>query len=326
MRRVFMALPATAVALSGCAVHPLPEDVQPKNTPEIVQHIRCEAKKAIQDNAIDLLREPRLPESDRVLAQELEDNPLKFRTLKAGDIKDEIARNFYLKYINSGIAYSYTFDMAEENNNNTELDFGRMLTANTVSLKLTGMANLTRDANRQFIVSDTFDGLLKTRLCDEVVLSGPNIFYPIAGKIGLKETISSFIRLNQDDILKAKKDDNGGEILYSDQLKFTTAYGGSVNPGVMINPTKTFMLTQAMVKSQYTRTDMNQVIIGLSLGKKDDKKSTKQTKREAARTGLFGGVIVNQNIASGSEARAIDATVQNRVNIFLNNYGNIRLQ
>ena len=39
--------------MTGCAVHPLPEDVTRRSTYDIVQSIRCEAKQAIMQHAPD---------------------------------------------------------------------------------------------------------------------------------------------------------------------------------------------------------------------------------------------------------------------------------
>jgi hypothetical protein len=47
-----------SLAVSGCAIHPLPEDYTPKDTFEIVHAIRCEARQAILDHAPEKLFEP----------------------------------------------------------------------------------------------------------------------------------------------------------------------------------------------------------------------------------------------------------------------------
>src|SRR5258707_10005018 len=44
-----------ALMLSGCAVHPLPEDVTRKSTLAIVKAIRCEAQQAIVNNPSSLI-------------------------------------------------------------------------------------------------------------------------------------------------------------------------------------------------------------------------------------------------------------------------------
>ncbi len=44
-----------AFAVSGCAIHPLPEDVSGVPTYVIVRQIRCEARQAIIENAIGWL-------------------------------------------------------------------------------------------------------------------------------------------------------------------------------------------------------------------------------------------------------------------------------
>src|SRR5947207_2693314 len=45
-----------ALYLSGCAIHPVQQDVTGLPTPVIVDRIRCETRLAIQDKSIELLR------------------------------------------------------------------------------------------------------------------------------------------------------------------------------------------------------------------------------------------------------------------------------
>src|SRR5438874_3890042 len=44
-----------ALALTGCSVHPLPEDVTRKTTNDIVTQIRCEARRAVVDYGVQLV-------------------------------------------------------------------------------------------------------------------------------------------------------------------------------------------------------------------------------------------------------------------------------
>jgi hypothetical protein len=44
-----------ALALGGCAIHPVQQDVTGLKTVEVVDRIRCETRRAIQDKTIDLL-------------------------------------------------------------------------------------------------------------------------------------------------------------------------------------------------------------------------------------------------------------------------------
>src|SRR5271170_2404893 len=50
-----VAMIAAVVWLTGCAIHPLPEDVTGVSTYNIVRQIRCEARQAIFDFAITYL-------------------------------------------------------------------------------------------------------------------------------------------------------------------------------------------------------------------------------------------------------------------------------
>jgi hypothetical protein len=47
----------SAFLLSGCAIHPLPEDITGNTTLAIVQKVRCEGFAALNDISIKLLRE-----------------------------------------------------------------------------------------------------------------------------------------------------------------------------------------------------------------------------------------------------------------------------
>ena len=51
------AIAAGAVALAGCSLHPLPDDVSTYSTEEIVRNVRCEAKEAVRQRIQEALFE-----------------------------------------------------------------------------------------------------------------------------------------------------------------------------------------------------------------------------------------------------------------------------
>src|SRR5260370_42701367 len=76
--RVFAALAASAL-MSGCAIHPLPEDVTGVSTYHIVRQIRCEARDAIRKTIIVWLGRLDHPLPQK-LALQYENDPASIRS------------------------------------------------------------------------------------------------------------------------------------------------------------------------------------------------------------------------------------------------------
>jgi hypothetical protein len=98
----------TSFVNRGCAIHPIQQDVTGLRTLDIVNHIRCETRLAIQDKAIQLLRRYKDGNDERSIrfAKQLSDRRGEWWQI---DPKRELwetdQREFYFRYIGTGIAY-----------------------------------------------------------------------------------------------------------------------------------------------------------------------------------------------------------------------------
>ena len=145
-----------AVSLAGCSIHPLPEDVTGLKTETIVRKIRCEARQAVIETAVDYIHRHRHPEVNTAAdLRVLYKNIGKF----AGPYQQ---RN--LKYFaTTGIVYAFSLE-------GTETD-GLAFSANVIRPLAHGMEllmpsagdTLKRDNIRTFTISDNFLGLLASK-------------------------------------------------------------------------------------------------------------------------------------------------------------------
>ncbi|MEA2860955.1 MAG: hypothetical protein QOC72_2994 [Methylobacteriaceae bacterium] len=260
---------ATSVCVSGCAIHPLPEDVTFLNTNAIVSHIRCEARTGLKHATTAFLLNPKLPlpATTRLVAEDLANGRISYADFDPKKL-DPFTSYYLQKYDNAAIAYDFTFDISEDNSAGANLDFLRTITHKTIGLAVTATNDRQRQTIRNFRVTDTFGALRKTRFCDDEVPTGGNYIYPVAGTIGLDELIKTFIDLNEFNNL-AGPDKKETVPVLADTFSFLTMFGGSVTPSVTLAPvTSRFHLASASVPLGASRKDMHKVIIALSLDPK----------------------------------------------------------
>jgi hypothetical protein len=205
MRMFFFAVPmAAAFFVSGCSIHPLPEDVTGVTTYHIVRQIRCEARDTLKRIVISYLHGLGAAYKSEYfdfekLAVLYETEPSAISTfnytLFKGSALAEV-RAAVKTFYDAGIAYNFELTMTEDNNLTTEVDFIRPIVNPKFTLALTGGASRKRSNDRTFTSTDTFNGLLKLpeKYCEGFVV-GPNYIYPIAGRIGIDAVMSDFINL-----------------------------------------------------------------------------------------------------------------------------------
>ena len=299
----------------GCAVHPLPEDVTGISTTMIAERIRCEARDAVRLKAIQMLRAAAVRPVDpipgaEVLAERLAQDPGLFKTI-GKHLKNPREKTFYERYIKTSIAYDFTFDMSEDNLASTQLDFVKLVTGGTFSLALGASNDRLRENIRKFLITDTFENLVTKDIahCDEVPV-GPNLVYPIIGRIGLYELISTFIDLNEDGFTFSPKDKAPA---LADQLQFNTTFSGTATPKIVLSPIvgHNFHLADAALTNTATRTDKHAVIIGLSL-----KKAEPPRPASPLGIGIVARSIFASRDLSESGLRAVEAIAQFRVDLY----------
>lgn len=271
MRSLARAFQAGIVLLSsgicGCAVHPLPEDVAPLNTVEIVEHIRCEMYEALRHQIVlifDLSDSPAAHD----IARQIEAAPE--RPLSEFQDQIKLLKPVYQKRITAfagtTIGYGFRFNITEQDVAKSTLNFG--LPWNPLSnftLNATAGLDKKRANTRRFFKVDTFQDLLLSKECLSKPLNDANLIYPITGKIGLDNVVSDFVKLTT---RGAKTFADPKDVKnFSEQLTFTTQISGSLNPKVKVSPhTDRFKLADAGVELSATRTDVHELTLTFDVG------------------------------------------------------------
>ncbi len=310
-------LPLLSVIFSGCSIHPVQQDVTGVPPVEIIHHIRCETRLAIQDKAIELLfaykngqYEPSVNLAKALLAQRglvWEFDPRVLTT------REE--RAFYDRYIQTGIAYDFTLDITEQNRGTFLADPVRLITNGVAGIGLDASGDFSRNNARRFIMSDTFAKLLgdPNLYCDGDRPS--NFAYPIAGRIGMRELISTFIDLNEDQNLQVLN--AGNSRVFADTMTFLTTVIGSVTPHVQIAPVgnQWGVASPTSLSVFAQRIDKHMVIIGLSM---EAPKGT-AVARGPVVVPLAAGrsALQKSSVASPAEQSALDAVRQAKIDAYL---------
>ena len=294
------ALFVAALCLEGCAIHPLPENVTPFDTNNIVFHIRCEARGAAKAATIKYLLNPNQPfsEATREEGRKLRDGgrfeDLDFKTL------DPLPRFFLTKYEATAIAYDFTFDITEDNAIGGTTNFLSQLTNGTFGLAAGVATDRQRETIRNFRIADTFGGLRRLSGCDgpDTITAG-NYVYPITGKVGLEEMVMTFVNLNEHENLAPPKSaalenantafaaataptpskksakkaapaaDSAKVSVLADTFNFTTMITGTLTPTLTITPVahlSRLNLTQATLPMSASRKDVHKLVVALSVG------------------------------------------------------------
>ena len=258
-----------AVVLGGCAIRPVQEDVTRVSTKEIVRRVRCEARVAVLDKAIQLLREYDDPTGRAAaIANGLEaqrGQPLKFNPLL---LHDNELRGFYNRYINTGIAYEFNFDITEKNEAAAAADPVKLITNGTVGIGVDGSSKLSRQNIRRFVISDNFGDLLTSPelTCEPTEYRADNPIYPITGTVGLGELIHTFIDLNESRTLQPL-DASKAASRFGDTLIFSTTFDASVTPHIQLNAVRNRwgLAPPTNVSFSASRADVHKLIVGVSM-------------------------------------------------------------
>ncbi|MEY9120644.1 hypothetical protein [Bradyrhizobium yuanmingense] len=312
-----------ALLVSGCAIHPVPEDVTGVKTSDIVKQIRCEARQAIFDYTVKYLvggKNPNL--HDRNIGLEFQERRRPIHELSYKLFKGE-AHDLIKLFWETGIAYNFQLQMLETNNIDPTTDLLTFSGKNQFSSPVTGSADRTRQNTRTFTVSDTFGFLINNipddpdqnkDFCGKHIV-GPNYVYPVAGRIGIDHMIGDFVNLTLFEGLGSPPSnaanpttaDIKGPPTMVDQLQFTTLISLGATPKVTFAPVRTFV--DASIGLKAARQDTHTVTIGLAI-------SNKKSLAEVAtlRAGIFPqgplGQLVSANPTTSSELAAVIAVNQ----------------
>jgi hypothetical protein len=181
---------AVSSGLGGCSIHPVPKDVTGYETATIVRKIRCEARDAIREAALEIVRKDHRHAELAALTDEI-DSVHKIR----GTNRWEQERLTDLERI--GIVYDFSLEGVETDGATFNADVLKPLKNGSELFSPSLADTLKRDNTRTFTISDSFSSLLKLseKHCN-FLASGPNYQYPIGGRIGLDEMIRTFVRLS----------------------------------------------------------------------------------------------------------------------------------
>jgi hypothetical protein len=279
--RPFAAVAAVSL-LSGCAIHPVPEDVTGVNTYHIVRQIRCETREAAKEFLLKELRrlaadhedQPGDPIAQRVVAEyEADPDALSnFRPELFLGPQHAQVRNLYNVIYSAGVAYNFDLTMTEDNNLGTSINFLGPWSS-PFTLGIGADANRQRANERTFTITDTLGTLLTKlntpvrghRYCDGQIVEA-NYAYPIAGRIGVDKMVQTFFELVLFTNLSA---DKGGPPTMADKLTFTTMVDLSAMPKVVFAPvTSGLQLADASLTGVAKRSDVHQVTVGLAIDTK----------------------------------------------------------
>jgi hypothetical protein len=264
-----IALVATGFALGACAIRPLPEHVTGVNTATIVKKTRCEARAAIVASRVDWLHDhghPQVINEDTLIEYEptFDQKTIKFLTYFDG----------------TGIVYNFTLDGTESNGASFTADVVRPLMHTTTTLTPSAGDTLMREDIRSFTISDSFGELLGRKMrgeCDKLGVPGPNYQYPIVGRIGVEEIVTTFIELTfnglgvTQDLTKnppkiGDTPSSSSPIAMVDTINFTTTITAGLTAKVVFSPPgMDWRLADATLPLTASRTDKHQLIIGLAL-------------------------------------------------------------
>jgi hypothetical protein len=259
--------------VSGCAIHPLPEDVTGVDTPDIVKQIRCETREALRGIVIEWLSEvaTRDPLAEQLARQYTSDpdsisgfGPGLFPGPNYAQVRS-VVQLFY----DAGIAYSFDLTMTEDNDLTTDISFLKPFTQPKFTLGINAGAKRQRSNQRSFTVTDTFSYLLTRlntevrgrRYCDGKIVRA-NYTYPIAGRIGVDKLAKDFIQMTLFENLGKP----GAAPTMADKLTFTTRINASATPKIEFTPVSdAFQITNVSFTASAVRSDVHQVTVALAV-------------------------------------------------------------
>ena len=305
--------------LSGCAVHPLPEDVSANTTFYIIQKIRCETRDAIIALAVRGLREtdypPTLALADRIERREIPVTDLfqKYRR----DVDPQVLTNFDIFGL-SALAFDFTLTGIENNDASASASFRYPFAEGVFNLGVGAGSNRERQNERKVKVGHTFLELYELTdpvVCDQITAGTTgNLIYPITGKIGMDELINTFYLLNRPynphlahpvdkygPVPEAYRNKpEGGDIRdLTDTLQFTTSFNGGATPSIELTPIdrQVFRLASATANLNLKRADIHKVAISIVKG------VTLKTFAQAQR---LAGLRVSAPGSQAAKRRALD--------------------
>lgn len=306
---MFAFLPIS-VFLSGCSIHPLPEDVARVSTYDIVRQIRCETRKAVFDSAVQwLAKSSHVSEPSRIVGKSFANDSRPVNELKP-ELLAPRERKLLAYFWQTGVAYNYVLVMQEDNDLSTSVSLLKPFTSGKATYGFGAGINKFRKNTRTFTVTDTFGELVnKTPIdyCDSFIRD-ENFVYPITGRIGMEAFVKEFVYLtlfaNLDGRTGEPATNPAGPPTLVDALEFQTKISGSANPKVEFTPVKGLQVANASLMGSATRTDLHKVTVGFAILPKGDELTSD------IRSGYYFGPLLSAKTKSPATTAALNAVNQ----------------
>jgi len=311
--------------LTGCAIHPLPDDVTGVSTYNIVRQIRCETREAAIQTLLGYLTDEgnnknktKVNDQSRAIGLRFQnsylDDPDSIVTFRPTMLTG-FARQVVSTMWHTGIAYNFDLQMLETNNFDPEVNLLRALPTSGANLGLKGTFDRQRQNTRVFTITDNLGDLVTkvhSNYCTKFIKEA-NIVYPIAGKVGMERVVQDFLLLSlfgnlsgdaTKDVTKAE-----GPPTMVDQLEFTTTLGGTVTPKATFSPAGSAIhVADASFGLNVSRTDTHKLTVGLYL----DQTGSKEI--GAVRHGIFQDLVTaTGGRAQRGAAAAVDQFLRQRI-------------
>ena len=312
---------------SGCAIHPLPDDISRETTYSIIQKIRCEAQEQVIVEVRELLSRSRSP-----IVQSLDPKKVVANLVIVGRNDPAIA-NIIQKYRVAVVGYGFTFTITEENNAGGSADFILPFTHSTFTLGISGHVDKTRKNTRKIEVLDTFEELADLD-CSEISKPSRNLLYPITGSIGMGEIIHSFLSLSETLHVKASSTPTAEHRSFIDTLTFTTDInpddipGRGIKPSIELkrHPKGRFGVEKASATFLAARLDSHVVIVSLTfpVERQWNPQTGQMTRMSASRKSMTSAtekaVVVDETKKQAAEEICIQRALAREREVGVNRY------
>jgi hypothetical protein len=268
MRRINWIGCIFAAGLGGCSLYPIPDDVSPFGTEQIVRYGRCEMRDAILAYMVDKRIIP-FPFTEDGIKKQIK------ATQKLKDNKKTLSHEEeqLLRLAKVAVVYSYDFNITENNKVGADAGFRLPWTpTNVLDVGATGALDLTRQGSRVFGTGDNWDQLItNSTLCENYPGQRPaNIVYPLTGSmgvhrlngsIGVGRVVETFIDIDEQ---------GGAKDNFVDTLTFTTSVSGDANASVKLDPVPNqFRLVSATASGSASRVDIHKLTLSLAFPQED---------------------------------------------------------
>jgi hypothetical protein len=290
---VLAMLSVALLILAGCSVHPIPDDVSPIRTEEIVQSARCELRLGLFDQIERELGKRNITNWKAAELETKEGVEKFYRWLKThvkNNPRDADLIPKLLSYGDVAIAYDFDFNISEHNRADASLAFKNPMAKSVFDLSAGGVVDGTRRGQRTFKAQETFAQLASRDYCIGSRPRDKNLLYPITGSIGLRKVVRTFVEISEQ---------GGGKDSFVDTLTFTTTVSGGVSASLKLNPVpNNFHLVSASGGLSSDRTDIHKIVISLAFpqekkGKRDRGEVIANDQKALEKQGLLAPYEMN---------------------------------